>query len=645
MAVQIMYDCKVCGGNLVEKSPGMAKCESCRREQSIPLKANVEMINRANRLRMNNKNFDEAKALYEKVVSETPDEAEAYWGIVLCRYGIEFVEDKQTEKYIPTCHRTIDTSIKSDEDFIIACEKANDEVREYYIQQAEYIDSVQQKIHEIVAKEKPYDVFISYKATDDNGVSTPDSKEALKIYHKLDKKGFKVFFAEETLKQHAGEEYEPYIYAALKTSKVMILIGSSEEYFDAPWVRNEWSRFLDMMNHGNEKKKLLPFYFDMEPYDLPSEIVNCEALNWRDAEAMSNMLMNVEAFLGYKETQNAYDVKDIDNVIANREQEKISQKLQNAEQLARSGHVQNAIQVLDELIREFPGTAEAYWLRMMLKLGETEETIKQRQIDLYKEPDYISAINNAQGEQLEKYKKVEELCRANCLLQAEYNEKSEQLINKYSSIYQNAEIGQIRQRLEEIIKKKAFYPVTVLACLIAFVVLLAIAIIWLYITGGTAKTVAPEHMSVAVIFACILFFAVIVTLFVLCGKFTDSTIVALICTGIGTTLVIALIAFLASNGILFFIICLSAVIFAIMTVIKVLTNIKKKALVKEYNGLIAKLEQHVTALGKEFDIEHNSLIAEYRAKASISQTTLTFNDGQSLYKNHSKAIGEYKKYY
>ncbi len=42
--------------------------------------------------------FDKAQDLYEKIVSANPNEAEAYWGIVLCKYGIEYVEDPITKK-------------------------------------------------------------------------------------------------------------------------------------------------------------------------------------------------------------------------------------------------------------------------------------------------------------------------------------------------------------------------------------------------------------------------------------------------------------------------------------------------------------------------------------------------------------------
>ena len=50
----------------------------------------------------------------------------------------------------------------------------------------------------------------------------------------------------------------------------MLVIGSSYENFEAVWVKNEWTRFLDLMTKDNSKK-LYPCYFDIDPYDLPGE--------------------------------------------------------------------------------------------------------------------------------------------------------------------------------------------------------------------------------------------------------------------------------------------------------------------------------------------------------------------------------------
>jgi hypothetical protein len=49
------------------------------------------------------------------------------------------------------------------------------------------------------------------------------------------------------------------------------VVGTKPEYFDAVWVRNEWSRFLALMKK-DRRKLLIPCYRDMDPYDLPERL-------------------------------------------------------------------------------------------------------------------------------------------------------------------------------------------------------------------------------------------------------------------------------------------------------------------------------------------------------------------------------------
>lgn len=79
-----------------------------------------------------------------------------------------------------------------------------------------------------------------------------------------------MFFSRITLEDKIGTEYEPYIYAALYSSKVMLTVCSSKENIEAVWVKNEWSRFLSL-RQNDTSKTVLPLYFDMEKYDLPDE--------------------------------------------------------------------------------------------------------------------------------------------------------------------------------------------------------------------------------------------------------------------------------------------------------------------------------------------------------------------------------------
>ncbi|MCD7890250.1 MAG: hypothetical protein LUG26_00295 [Ruminococcus sp.] len=49
--------------------------------------------------------FDKAMEIYEQLLGGEKD-SEIYWQIVLCRYGIEYVDDPLTKKKIATCHWT-----------------------------------------------------------------------------------------------------------------------------------------------------------------------------------------------------------------------------------------------------------------------------------------------------------------------------------------------------------------------------------------------------------------------------------------------------------------------------------------------------------------------------------------------------------
>ena len=272
-----VYKCKMCGGDLqlINEENGLFECDSCGSIQTAPIQDDTkktELYNTANAYRKDN-HFDRAAEIYADMVKRYPEEAEAYWGMVLCRYGIEYVEDPKTGKMIPTCHRTIPKSIFDDADYRQACEKAKTLAREKYQQEAAVIDQIQEKILKLVQNEEPYDIFISYKEQeDDTKERTEDSVLAQDIYERLTAEGYKVFFSRISLENRLGEDYEPIIYSALHTSKVMLLIGTTSEHMNATWVRNEWTRYLDMMDEEPGKKTLIPVYAKMDPYDIPREI-------------------------------------------------------------------------------------------------------------------------------------------------------------------------------------------------------------------------------------------------------------------------------------------------------------------------------------------------------------------------------------
>ena len=291
--------CKMCGGDLVLNSDStVAECEFCGTKQTVPTADNekkITLFQRANRLRFACE-FDKAAGIYESIVAEFPEEAEAYWGLVLCKYGIEYVDDPATAKKIPTCHRSSFDSVMDDSNFDLVMEYADATARGVYRDEAKQIEELRKSIIEVSSKEEPYDIFICYKETALDGDRTIDSVIAQDVYDALTEKGYRVFFSRITLEDKLGQEYEPYIFAALNSAKIMLAFGTDYEYYNAVWVKNEWSRFLQLIAKG-EKKTLIPCYKNIDAYDMPKEFAKLQAQDMGKVGAVQDLLRGIAKIL------------------------------------------------------------------------------------------------------------------------------------------------------------------------------------------------------------------------------------------------------------------------------------------------------------------------------------------------------------
>lgn len=266
--------CKMCGGDIeLTADKTFGTCEFCGSTMTLPKiddDQRAAAFNRGNHFRRIGE-FDKALAVYERIVREDDTDAEAHWCCALCRFGIEYVEDPATYEYLPTCHRASFDSFLEDIDYLAAVEHSEGITKRQYQKDGAKIAEVQRGILATSQNAEPYDVFICYKESDADGNRTRDSLLAQDIYYQLTEQGRKVFFARITLEDVAGAQYEPYIFAALNSAKVMIVVGTKAEYLNAVWVKNEWSRFLAMMKKDRHKL-LLPCYRDMDPYDMPEAL-------------------------------------------------------------------------------------------------------------------------------------------------------------------------------------------------------------------------------------------------------------------------------------------------------------------------------------------------------------------------------------
>lgn len=366
--------CKMCGGTMEITNESVAVCEYCDTKQTVPTVKDENLqglFNRATALRLKCE-FDKAEQLYEKIISADNTQAEAYWGLILCKYGIEYVEDPVSYKRVPTCHRASFESIVADDDYEAALDFADAASRTVYEAEAREIDRIQKEIIKLSQKEEPYDVFICYKETDESGKRTQDSVIANDIYYQLSQEGFKVFYAAITLEDKLGSAYEPCIFAALNSSKVMLAIGTKPEYFGAVWVKNEWSRYLKLMKK-DRSKLLIPCYRDMDAYELPDEFAHLQAQDMSKIGFINDIVRGIKKVIAKDSDKGQTPV--VTETVVTGAGVNIEPLLERAFMFLEDGDWQSADEYCEKVLDQDPKHARAYLGKLMadLKVREVEK--------------------------------------------------------------------------------------------------------------------------------------------------------------------------------------------------------------------------------------------------------------------------------
>lgn len=302
---------------------------------------------------------------------------------------------------MPTCHRVQVASILTDEDYLAAVENAPDEEsRRIYQEEAARIAEIQKGILAISANEKPYDVFICYKETDANGQRTHDSQWAQDIYYGLTEQGYKVFFSRITLEDKLGQQYEPYIFAALNSAKVMVVVGSRPEYFNAVWVKNEWSRYLALMAH-DRKRLLIPCYRDMDPYDLPEELSALQSQDMSKIGFMQDLLRGVQKVMNADNQAEASGaVRQVVQTAAGGMTPGINSLMERTYLFMEDGDFDSAEEYIERVLDIDPKYAPAYAAKVCVAFRIRKESGLADAPFLYEDnPDWQKALRFADSKQ------------------------------------------------------------------------------------------------------------------------------------------------------------------------------------------------------------------------------------------------------
>ena len=464
-----IYKCKMCSGELdVREGVSVIECDYCGTKQTVPTAKDENLqglFNRANILRMKSE-FDKAEQIYEKILQADESQAEAYWGLILCKYGIEYVEDPKTFTRIPTCHRTSFDSIIADDDYKSALQYADGVQRGIYEAEAKEIDRLQKEILALSQKEEPYDVFICYKETDDTGRRTQDSAIANDIYYQLTNQGFKVFYAAITLEDKLGSAYEPCIFAALNSAKVMLAVGTKPEFFSAVWVKNEWSRFLKMMKN-DRNKNLIPCYKDMDAYELPEEFAHLQAQDMSKIGFINDIVRGITKLIGTTESGEDSNSQKY-TVSATREQKSLLKRIYA---FLEDEEWEKADEYTEKLLDLDADFADAYLCKLLIEFEcDSLEFLAHCTGSVFDEEDvkgsknYRKFIKNASQKQI---KEVDELFRQRALEREEYEQekkkKAEEALLKQDKISELEEERKVLRKFKNILSCQDDYVIGVKA--------------------------------------------------------------------------------------------------------------------------------------------------------------------------------------
>ncbi len=386
-----VFKCKMCGGDLnVAEGQTVCECEYCGSRQTVPTldsEKKLTLFTRANRLRSLCE-FDKAFSIYESIIADFPEEAEAYWGLILCKYGIEYVDDPTTAKKIPTCHRSSFDPVLDDPNFEMVMEYADALSRSVYRAEAKEIERLRSGILEVSSKEAPYDIFICYKETDEDGNRTIDSVIAQDVYTALTEKGYRVFFSHISLEDKLGQEYEPYIFAALHSAKIMLAFGTSYDYYNAVWVKNEWSRFLALIAKG-EKKTLIPCYKGIDAYDMPQEFRRLQAQDMGKVGAIQDLLRGIEKILPREKKETSKETV----VVQQQANANAAPLLKRAFMFLEDGDFARADEFCEQVLNLDPENAQAYLGKLMAELKVNKrEQLKNQSQPFDDRSNYIKAV-------------------------------------------------------------------------------------------------------------------------------------------------------------------------------------------------------------------------------------------------------------
>ena len=333
-------ECKGCGAQIDIRNAvnGVVECTYCHR---IELLAKTTNDDAKHFLKMGEHDldsckFDEAYTAYKKASEYDNREPQAYFGMALAEFNIQYIRDvreekdpvtkelKKVYKLQPICHEINEKKFIDNKNYKAAMLCASNEQRNEYQRRANEIDYIKQEFNELKKQGLDYDCFICVKVKDEQDNRTKDYTIADDMYMYLKDRGFNPFFSEREIKNRTGVDYEAMILYALYTSECMIVVCGNEEYLQTPWVKNEYTRFISLINDEQKERDAITIAFDGKPIEkLPGRNGKLQGIDMKGFGASERVLDFVQTH-----TPEAQERRKQANERKQREEERIKQQLE-----------------------------------------------------------------------------------------------------------------------------------------------------------------------------------------------------------------------------------------------------------------------------------------------------------------------------
>ncbi len=382
----IKFTCETCGEplDISTAKNGVIQCKRCFNSYTLPIKKeNLNDIQLAKH-HLDLCEFDNAYETFKNVLEEDETEPEAYFGMALASHKIQYLKDVANKHLQPICHDINNKKFIADKDYQLALKYANVEQRKIYQEKAVEIDEIKDEFYNLKQSGLSYDCFICVKVRDENKGFTEDSRIAQDLYYRLKEEGYKPFYSEVEIKNQAGAKYEARILYALYSAKCMLIVCLDENYLRTPWVQNEYTRFIQMINDKSKENDSVTIVFTNQIIEkLPKINGKIQGVQYNNAYAFDIIKSFIEK----------YKVNDIDFHIDRKDYSKVkvskkdtikqvikkrnidtsnnalskvtasdTSKIKMIEDFLTSKKYDLAIRFANEFIKNNPNVGKVYWL-------------------------------------------------------------------------------------------------------------------------------------------------------------------------------------------------------------------------------------------------------------------------------------------